>query len=154
VDTPSFNLVSDKNGKLVPTKYLGILKDIVGRVYGSSGVASTSNVTQLSPNQGIDNDHFANADTNKPVGYDNLNDLVHDIKNRVVNTKDISLIAFKNSGAYQRADKQTQDCIDLAGKIGGKLEDQEISHCSEDPNYFKDKLSNTDNNNKADNTSN
>jgi sRNA-binding protein len=138
----------------VPTKYLGILKDIVGRVYGSSGVASTSNVTQLSPNQGIDNDHFANADTNKPVGYDNLNDLVHDIKNRVVNTKDISLIAFKNSGAYQRADKQTQDCIDLAGKIGGKLEDQEISHCSEDPNYFKDKLSNTDNNNKADNTSN
>jgi hypothetical protein len=80
--------------------------------------------------------------------------LVHDIKNRVVDSKDIPLNAFKNSGAYQGADKQTQDCIDLAGKIGGKLGDQEISHCSEDANYFKDKLSNTYNNNKADNTSN
>jgi hypothetical protein len=155
VDTPSFNLVSDKNGKLVPTKYLGILKDIVGRVYGSSGVVSTSNATQLSPNQYIGNDHpTVNADTNNLVGYDNLNGLVHDIKNRVVDSKDIPLNAFKNSGAYQGADKQTQDCIDLAGKIGGKLGDQEISHCSEDANYFKDKLSNTYNNNKADNTSN
>jgi cellulase (glycosyl hydrolase family 5) len=154
VDTPSFNLVSDKNGKLVPTKYLGILKDIVGRVYGSSEIASTSNVTPLSSIQETSNEHPTKADTNNPAGYDNLNNLVHDIKNRVVDTKDIPLNAFQNSGAYQRADKQTQDCIDLAGKIGGKLEDQEISHCSEDANYFKDKFSNTHNILKADNTSN
>jgi len=36
VATPNFNLVSDKNGKLVPTKYLGILEDSVERVYGPS----------------------------------------------------------------------------------------------------------------------
>ena len=43
VATDSFNLVSNKNGKLVPTKYLGILKDTVETVYGSSGDTSTSN---------------------------------------------------------------------------------------------------------------
>ena len=154
VATPSFNLVSDKNGKLMPTKYLGILKDIVGWVYGSSGVASTSDVTQLSNNQDINNDHPTNADTNNPAGYDNLNDLVHDIKNRVVDSKDIPLNAFQDSSAYLGADKQTQECIDLAGKIGGKLGDQEISHCYDDANYFKDKFSNTNNDNKAVNTSN
>jgi polyhydroxyalkanoate synthesis regulator phasin len=36
VVTDNFNLVSDKNGKLVPTKYLNILKDAVKKVYGSS----------------------------------------------------------------------------------------------------------------------
>jgi hypothetical protein len=43
VNTDSFNLVSNKNGKLVPTKYLTILKDTVETVYGSSGDTSTSN---------------------------------------------------------------------------------------------------------------
>ncbi len=43
VDTDSFNLVSNKTGKLVPTKYLGILKDTVETIYGSSGDTSTSN---------------------------------------------------------------------------------------------------------------
>jgi hypothetical protein len=43
VDTDSFNLVSNKTGKLVPTKYLSILKDTVKTIYGSSGDTSTSN---------------------------------------------------------------------------------------------------------------
>jgi hypothetical protein len=42
VDTDSFNLVSNENGTLVPTKYLRILKDTVETVYGSSGGTSTS----------------------------------------------------------------------------------------------------------------
>jgi polyhydroxyalkanoate synthesis regulator phasin len=42
VDTASFNLVSDNNGKLAPTKYLGILEDAVETIYGSSGGTSTS----------------------------------------------------------------------------------------------------------------
>jgi hypothetical protein len=43
VATDNFNLVSNKNGKLVPTKYLGILKDTVETIYGSSDETSTSN---------------------------------------------------------------------------------------------------------------
>jgi len=64
------------------------------------------------------------------------------------------LNAFQDSGAYQGADQETQDCIDLAGKIGDNLIDQEIVHCSEDPSFFQNQISNTDNNNNVDDIGN
>jgi hypothetical protein len=72
---------------------------------------------------------------------------VDDIKNKVVDTDEISLSDFQNSGAYQGVDEQTQDCIDLAAKIGSNLIDYEIVRCSEDPNHFKNQIENNDNNN-------
>jgi hypothetical protein len=42
-DTTSFNLASDSSGKLVPTKYFGILKDTVETIYGSSSLPENSN---------------------------------------------------------------------------------------------------------------
>ena len=255
-DTTSFNLVSDKSGKLVPTKFFGILKDTVKTIYGSSGSAPTSDVstagsgnptsdvstagsgnptsdvstagsgnptsdnkensminelvktgkftkgeaknflsntkqnggggesdsdatstsatktsntetnttdapttnnTQSSNSQESNNTQLSNTNTSNPENYDNLNDLVHDIKIHVVESNDISLTAFKDSGAYQGADQQTQDCIDLAAKIGKNLADQEIVHCSEDPNFYQNLISsnsNTNNNNNPDDTGN
>jgi polyhydroxyalkanoate synthesis regulator phasin len=228
-DTASFNLVNDESGKLVPTKYFGILEDTVEKVYGSFNGVSTSDVSasgntstpdddtstsdvsasgntstsddgketnlinklvrtgkftedeakqfvsksmqngsdatstsdntqssnnQSSNNQTNNNDQPSNVNTNDPEKYDNLNDLVDDIKNHVVDIEDISLNAFQDSGAYQEADQETQDCIDLAGKIGNNLGDQEIVNCSEDPNFYEDQISNTnsnDNNNSDDN---
>ena len=208
-DTTSFNLV---DGKLKPTKYFGILKDSVEKIYGSSSLAENSNEPTLSsrnaPQVGLDaassntdtgtdgtstsngtstsentqssssqdnnastqsssrqdnnastqsssrqdnNSQPSNANTNNPENYDNLKDLVHDIKNRVVNNDDISLNAFKDSKAYQGADANTQDCIDLAGKIGNKLGDREIVHCSEDPNFYQNQISSNNNNNNNNN---
>jgi CHRD domain len=103
--------------------------------------------TRSSNNQDNNNDQSSNTNTNNPENYDDFNDLVHDIRNHVVESNDISLNAFKDSGAYQGADQQTQDCIDLAGKIGNNLGDQEIVHCSEDPNFYQNQISNNDNNN-------
>ena len=230
-DTASFNLVNDESGKLVPTKYFGILEDTVEKVYGSFDSVSTSDVsgntstgggdddtatsdvsasgntstggndketnlinklvktgkfteaeakqfvsksmqngpdvtstsdntqssntqssntqssnTQSSNNQTNNNDQLSNANTNNPERYENLDDLVDDIKNHVVDIEDISLNAFQDSGAYQGADQETQDCIDLAGKIGDNLADQEIVNCSEDPNFYRNEISNIDNN--------
>ena len=229
-DTASFNLVNDESGKLVPTKYFGILEDTVKKVYGSFNSVSTSDVsasgntstggggdddtatsdvsasgntstgggdgketnlinklvktgkfteaeakqfvsksmqngpdvtstsdntqssntqssnTQSSNNQTNNNDQPSNANINNPEKYENLNDLVDDIKNHVVDIEDISLNAFQDSGAYQEADQETQDCIDLAGKIGDNLADQEIVNCSEDPNFYRNEISNIDNN--------
>ena len=221
-DTASFNLVNDESGKLVPTKYFGILEDTVKKVYGSFNSVSTSDVsasgntstggdddtatsdvsasgntstggdgketnlinklvktgkfteaeakqfvsksmqngpdvtstsdntqssnTQSSNNQTNNNDQPSNANTNNPERYENLDDLVDDIKNHVVDIEDISLNAFQDSGAYQEADQETQDCIDLAGKIGDNLADQEIVNCSEDPNFYRNEISNIDNN--------
>ena len=220
-DTASFNLVNDESGKLVPTKYFGILEDTVEKVYGSFDSVSTSDVSdsvntstsddntstsdvsdsgntltsdddketnlinklvktgkfteaeakqivsksmqngpdvtstsdntrssnnQSSNNQTNNNDHPSNANTNNPEKYDNLNDLVDDIKNHVVDIEDISLNAFQDSGAYQGADQETQDCFDLAGKIGDNLGDQEIVNCSDDPNFYRNEISSTGSN--------
>ncbi|CAN5490215.1 hypothetical protein BH18THE1_BH18THE1_03200 [soil metagenome] len=220
-DTASFNLVNDESGKLVPTKYFGILEDTVEKVYGSfdgvstsdvsasgntstgdddtltsdvlasgntstpddgketnfinelvrtgkfteaeakefvsksmqngSDVASTSDNSQSSNSQSSNNqinsnDQSSNANRNDPEKYDNLNDLVDDIKNHLVDVEDISLNAFQDSGAYQEADQETQDCIDLAGKIGDNLGDQEIVNCFEEPNFYEDQISNTNSN--------
>jgi polyhydroxyalkanoate synthesis regulator phasin len=220
-DTASFNLVNDEGGKLVPTKYFGILEDTVEKVYGSFDSVSTSDVsssgntstsddgketnlinklvktgkfteaeakqlvsksmqngpdftstsdntqssntqssntqssnTQSSNNQTNNNDQPSNANTNNPEKYDNLNDLVDDIKNHVVDTEDISLSAFQDSGAYQGADQETQDCIDLAGKIGDNLGDQEIVNCSEDPNFYRNEISSTGSNDDNDSDNN
>ncbi len=83
------------------------------------------------------NNQSSNTDTNNPEGYDDLNELIDNIKNGDVDIDEISLNAFQDSGAYQGADEETQDCIDLAGKIGDNLGDQEIVRCSEDTNFFQ-----------------
>ena len=74
--------------------------------------------------------------------YDNLKKLVDDIKNGDLIDDKISLNDFKGSGAYQTADKNIQNCINLAAKIGHNLKDDEIVHCFDDANYFKDKYPN------------
>jgi polyhydroxyalkanoate synthesis regulator phasin len=231
-DTASFNLVSDENGKLVPTEYFGILEDSVEEVYGSFDGVSTSAVStpgntsttgaastlgddtsttgaastpgddtstsddnketnfinelvktgkfteseakqfasksmqnradnsstfdniQSSNNQSNNKNQTSSASTNNPEEYDDFNDLINDIKNHIVDIEDISLNAFQDSGAYQGADEETQDCIDLAGKIGNNLGDHEIVNCFENPNFYKNQIANSDSKNNADDTVN
>ena len=83
------------------------------------------------------NNQTTNTNTNNPEDYDDLNELIDNIKNGDVDIDEISLNTFQDSGAYQGADEETQDCIDLAGKIGDNLGDQEIVRCSEDTNFFQ-----------------
>jgi polyhydroxyalkanoate synthesis regulator phasin len=193
VDTANFNLVSHKNGKLVPTKYLGILEESVKTVYGSSvdkstsdtkesnllnalaktgkftedeakefvskmqnevGDISSSDNIKSSNGQASNESQSSNINAKKPEQYDNLSELVDDIENHVIDIESLALSAFQDSGAYLGANKEVQDCIDLAGKIGEKLGDQEIVHCSEDVNYFENKLSDTHNSNNVDDTNN
>ncbi|MDP9493476.1 MAG: hypothetical protein M3P17_04865, partial [Thermoproteota archaeon] len=119
---------------------------------------NTSSSTNTDDTQATDTDDTqATSDSNNngnPEDYDSLSELVDDIKNRVVDTDEISLSDFQNSGAYQGADEQTQDCIDLAAKIGSNLIDYEIVRCSEDPNHFKNQIANNDNNNAESNNEN
>ncbi|HEU4468839.1 MAG TPA: hypothetical protein VFR61_07390, partial [Nitrososphaeraceae archaeon] len=123
-----------------------------------SSADTTSNSDDTSSNTNTDDtqatgtdDTQATSDSNNngnPEDYDSLSELVDDIKNKVVDTDEISLSSFQNSGAYQGADEQTQDCIDLAAKIGSNLIDYEIVRCSEDPNHFKNQIANNDNSNE------
>lgn len=70
--------------------------------------------------------------------YNDLTELVDAIESHVIDTENIPLNSFQDSGAYQGASKQFQDCINIAGKIREKLGDQEIVHCSENSNYYED----------------
>src|SRR4026208_1295759 len=107
-----------------------------------------------SSNSEDNNNQSSNNNSNNPEDYDDLNELVNDIKNGDVDTDKISLSAFQDSGAYQGADQETQDCIDLAGKIGNNLGDQEIVNCSEDPNFYRNEISNNNDNNADDSSNN
>ncbi len=109
--------------------------------------ADTSTDGTSSTDNGGNDDDSSGSNANNPEGYDSLSELVSDIKNGDIDTDEISLNDFQNSGAYQGADEETQNCIDLAGKIGGNLIDYEIVRCSEDPNHFKNQIANTDENN-------
>ncbi|HEX6379441.1 MAG TPA: hypothetical protein VFZ60_10235, partial [Nitrososphaeraceae archaeon] len=176
----------DKNGKLVPTKYLRILEESVEAVYGSpvdkstsdtkesnlenalaktgkftedeakefvsemqNGVDETSSSDNIkSSNDQSNNDNqSSHTNTRMPEQYDNLSELVDDIESHDIDIESISLSAFRDSRAYQGANKEVQDCIDLAGKIGDNLIDYEIVRCAEDANYFENKLSDTGNSN-------
>ncbi len=115
----------------------------------NTDVSSASDDTSSTNNED-NNDQSSNNNSNNPDDYDDLDELVNDIKNGDVDTDEISLSAFQDSGAYQGADQETQDCIDLAGKIGNNLGDQEIRNCSEDPNFYKNEISNNNDNNADD----
>jgi polyhydroxyalkanoate synthesis regulator phasin len=152
------NLINElvKTGKFTESEAKQFAsKSIQNRADNSSTSDKTqSDNTQSSNSQFNNNDQSSNASSNNPEQYDDFNDLINDIKNHIVDIEDISLNAFQESGAYQGTDKQTQDCIDLAGKIGNNLGDHEIVNCFEDPNFYKNQISNADNNNIVDDTVN
>ncbi|MDW3668247.1 MAG: CHRD domain-containing protein [Nitrososphaeraceae archaeon] len=112
----------------------------------NTGNRSKSDDTSSTNNED-NNDQSSNNNSNNPRHYDDLDNLVNDIKNSDVDTEEISLNAFQDSGAYQGADQETRECIDLAGKIGHNIGDQEIVNCSEDPNFYKNEISNNNDNN-------
>ncbi|MDW0143190.1 MAG: hypothetical protein QOK82_08785, partial [Nitrososphaeraceae archaeon] len=116
----------------------------------TSSADTNADDTSSSNNESNDGDS-SSSNTNNPEEYDTLSELVDDVKNGDIDTDEISLNDFQNSGAYQGADQATQDCIDLAGKIGGNLIDYEIVRCSEDVNHFKNQIANNDVNNDENN---
>jgi polyhydroxyalkanoate synthesis regulator phasin len=113
----------------------------------ASNTDTNADDTQASNNEENQADSSDSNNSGNPEDYDSLSELVSDIKNGVVDTDEIPLNDFQNSGAYQGADEQTQDCIDLAAKIGSNLIDYEIVRCSDDPNHFKNQIANNGANN-------
>jgi polyhydroxyalkanoate synthesis regulator phasin len=120
----------------------------------STSSQDNNNANTQSSNNQDNNNPPSNENSNQAIDYNDLKDLVHSIKNHVVDSDDITLNAFQDSGAYKGADEATQKCIDLAGKIGNKLGDQEIVHCSEDPSFYQTQVASFNNNNANDNNAN
>ena len=75
--------------------------------------------------------------------YENMEDMVKDIRNGGKDDDKVDYDKFKDSSVYKNADEDLRDCIDLANKVGAKLGDYEIVRCFENTNYYKEKY--TDN---------
>jgi len=71
--------------------------------------------------------------------YENLEDLVKDIRNGAKNDNNIDYDKFRESPIYKNENQTIRDCIDLANKVGGKLGDYEIVRCYKNANYFNEK---------------
>ena len=73
--------------------------------------------------------------------YENMKDLVDDIKNGDKDDDNMDWDKFRDSTIYKDEDEDVRDCIDLANKVGQKLGDYEVVRCFENANYLKDKYS-------------
>src|SRR5207344_1017586 len=75
--------------------------------------------------------------------FKNLKDFADAVRNGDAKIDKIPLLSMKASNIYDDADKQTQDCINLAAKIGKGLVSKEIVHCVDDVNFYKNQISNS-----------
>ena len=76
--------------------------------------------------------------------YENMEDMVKDIRNGDKDDDKVDYNKFKDSTVYKNEDEDLRNCIDLANKVGEKLGDYEIVRCFEDTNYFKEKYTDND----------
>ena len=121
--------------------------DDTGSVTNINDAQTNSTDDTTSSSNEENDDSLASNNSSNPESYNDIWEHFDEIKNKIFDNDQISLDDFKNTGAYQGANKQTQDCIDLAAKIGSNLIDYEIVRCSEDQNFFKNQIVNNNDGN-------
>jgi hypothetical protein len=72
--------------------------------------------------------------------YEDMNELVKDIRNGNKDDDNMDWDKFRDSNVYKNENEDIRDCIDLANKVGGKLGDYEIVRCFDNANYYKEKF--------------
>jgi hypothetical protein len=76
--------------------------------------------------------------------YENMEDMVKDIRNGDKDDDKVDYNKFKDSTVYKNEDEDLRNCIDLANRVGEKLGDYEIVRCFENTNYFNEKYTDND----------
>jgi hypothetical protein len=71
--------------------------------------------------------------------YEDMKELVKDIRNGNKDDDNVDWDKFRDSNVYKNENEDIRDCIDLANKVGGKLGDYEIVRCFDNANYYKAK---------------
>jgi len=72
--------------------------------------------------------------------YEDMKELVKDIRNGNKDDDNMDWDKFRDSNVYKNENEDIRDCIDLANKVGGKLGDYEIVRCFDNANYYKVKF--------------
>jgi len=71
--------------------------------------------------------------------YEDMKELVKDIRNGNKDDDNMDWDKFRDSTVYKNENEDIRDCIDLANKVGGKLGDYEIVRCFDNANYYNEK---------------
>ena len=71
--------------------------------------------------------------------YEDMKELVKDIRNGNKDDDNMDWDKFRDSNVYKNENEDIRDCIDLANKVGSKLGDYEIVRCFDNANYYNEK---------------
>ena len=71
--------------------------------------------------------------------YEDMKELVKDIRNGNKDDDNMDWDKFRDSSVYKNENEDIRDCTDLANKVGGKLGDYEIVRCFDNANYYNEK---------------
>ena len=85
--------------------------------------------------------------------YEDMKELVKDIRNGNKDDDNMDWDKFRDSSVYKNENEDIRDCIDLANKVGGKLGDFEIVRCFDNANYYKEKYTDEKGNKNEQNAS-
>ncbi len=85
--------------------------------------------------------------------YEDMKELVKDIRNGNKDDDNMDWDKFRDSSVYKNENEDIRDCIDLANKVGGKLGDYEIVRCFDNANYYKEKYTDEKGNKNEQNAS-
>ena len=85
--------------------------------------------------------------------YEDMKELVKDIRNGNKDDDNMDWDKFRDSTVYKNENEDIRDCIDLANKVGGKLGDYEIVRCFDNANYYKEKYTDEKGNKNEQNAS-
>jgi hypothetical protein len=85
--------------------------------------------------------------------YEDMKELVKDIRNGNKDDDNMDWDKFRDSSVYKNENEDIRDCIDLANKVGGKLGDYEIVRCFDNGNYYKEKYTDEKGNKNEQNAS-
>ena len=91
-DTESFNLISDGNGQINPTKYFGILEDTVESVYGSADLQNNNESVDTEQAASVDTEQAASVDTEQAASVDTEQAASVDTKSGTEDVKQRNLI--------------------------------------------------------------
>ncbi len=85
--------------------------------------------------------------------YEDMKELVKDIRNGNKDDDNMDWDKFRDSSVYKNENEDIRDCIDLANKVGGKLGDYEIVRCFDNAIYYKEKYTDEKGNKNEQNAS-
>ena len=147
-DTESFNLISDGNGQINPTKYFGILEDTVETVYGSTDLKTNNEPVESEQAASIDIEQAASIDIEQAASIDIEQAASIDTKSGIEDVKQRNLMdELVKTGKFTEV--EAKELVTKSIQI-----ETDTESVTDTPSHDTTLTSNSDGNNSSAGTSN